>query len=220
MDTPPLGLVVDGTPIVTNDHLVITYGSELDPDSTPATDAYTVIADAIDREITAVVVSGRTVTLTLFGSVYQGTTVTLSYDVPEDDPIQDREGNPADELTNVDVENRSDPIVGPQRPVRPPPVVTPPADDTPPALDGIPSVFEDTLYIKYDEALDRTSTPATDAYGVTFNGTAVAVDDVEIRLSFVLLSLESESVCRADGAGVLRRAGGRPSAGRLREPSR
>ena len=164
--------------------LRLTYTEDLYEESVPATTAYTVLNGVRPNPVVDVDIDGNQVTLTVSYIMSTGLIVNVSYVVPEDDPVQDTSGNKAGALSNY--------LVTPVEVPAPPPPPPPPADRTPPALDGIPSVFEDTLYIKYDEALDRTSTPATDAYGVTFNGTAVAVDDVEIRQSFVLLSLESE----------------------------
>ena len=167
--------------------LRLTYTEDLYEESVPATTAYTVLNGVRPNPVVDVDIDGNQVTLTVSYIMSTGLIVNVSYKVPEDDPVQDTSGNKAGALSSYLVT----PVEVPAPPPPPPPP-PPPADRTPPALDGVPSVFEDTLYIKYDEALDRTSTPATDAYGVTFNGTAVAVDDVEIRSSFVLLSLESE----------------------------
>ena len=164
--------------------LKLTYDEDLDESSVPATTAYTVFTHQLTNPVVDVDIDGNLLTLTVTSFMTPGTVVLWLYEVPEDDPVQDTSGNKAGALSSY----RLIAVAVPP----PPPPPPPPADRTPPALDGIPSVFEDTLYIKYDEVLDRTSTPATDAYGVTFGGTAVAVDDVEIRQSFVFLSLESE----------------------------
>ncbi len=84
-DVPP-GLVsaeVDG------DTLTLTYSKDLDETSQPDIAAYTVTVDTVGREVTGVVVSGRTVTLTLATAVVGGETVLVSYDAPQTEPVQD-----------------------------------------------------------------------------------------------------------------------------------
>lgn len=59
--------------------LVLTYGEPLDPAFSPTTSQYTVKVASVQRPVTAVVVSGSTVTLTLSAPVGAGQVVTVSY---------------------------------------------------------------------------------------------------------------------------------------------
>ena len=65
-----------------------------------------------------------------------------------------------------------------------------PGEPTPPELTGA-IVDGDTLVLNYDEDLDETSEPATDAFSVTVGGTGRAVDGVSVSGSSVILTLGS-----------------------------
>ncbi len=98
--------VVDGAA------LTLTYNEPLDETSQPATTAYTVTVETVDRGVTGVVVSGSTVTLTLASAVVGGKAVAVSYLVPEAGPVQDTSGSAAVDLTNERVDNvtNNDPV--------------------------------------------------------------------------------------------------------------
>ena len=90
---------------VDGDTLTLTYNEPLDGNSEPATSAYTVTVDSVDRGVTGVVVSGSTVTLTLVSAVVGGEAVLVSYDAPQTDPVQDTSGTAAADLTEHLVKN-------------------------------------------------------------------------------------------------------------------
>ena len=167
---PPQLAATDGA-VVNGATLVLTYNEALDEGSTPATSAYTVMVAGTARAVSTVVVSGRTVTLTLASAVTTGQAVTVSY-VPGTNPVQDTTGNDAAALTDQAVTNNT-------------------LDTTAPALAATnPAVVSgDTLVLTYNEALDSGSTPAPDAYTVA--GAARAVSNVAVSGSAVTLTLAS-----------------------------
>ena len=86
-DTPPeldgaLDLIADGNTVV------LTFDEQLDSGSRPAPDAFTVLADGSAVTVTAVLVSGREVRLTLASSVAGANAVTVAYEPPAANPLQ------------------------------------------------------------------------------------------------------------------------------------
>ena len=95
---------------VNGSSLVLTYSENLDTDSVPGVEAFTVEADSTTVTVSDVAIAGRAVTLTLGEPVTHGQTVELDYTVPTGSdarPIQDAAGNDAAELTNQSVRNRT-----------------------------------------------------------------------------------------------------------------
>ena len=172
-DTTAPALATTNPAVVNGATLVLTYDEALDPDSTPATSAYTVMVAGTARAVSTVMVSGRTVTLTLASAVTHGQAMTVSY-VPGTNPVQDTVGNDAAALTDQAVTNNT-------------------LDTTAPALATTnPAVVSgDTLVLTYNEALDSGSTPAPDAYTVTVAGAARAVSNVAVSGTTVTLTLAS-----------------------------
>ena len=84
--------------------LVLTYDETLDPDSKPATTAFTVTSDGAEVTVNDVSVSGRAVTLTLASALNASQTILVSYTVPTSNPIQDLAENAAAALTSQSVE--------------------------------------------------------------------------------------------------------------------
>ena len=68
--------------------LTLTFTQNLDTDSEPAADAFTVNVAGTDQTPTDVAISGKTVTLTLGTAVTSGQTVTVSYTRPDSNPLQ------------------------------------------------------------------------------------------------------------------------------------
>ena len=106
--TPPelATATVDGTT------LTLTYDEDLDENSEPSADAFSVTAGSTGRAVDGVSVSGSSVILTLGSAVASGATVTVSYTVPTDyaaPRIQDEAGNPAASFSDQDVENNTPP---------------------------------------------------------------------------------------------------------------
>ena len=88
--------------------ITLTYAKSLDGNSTPATSAFTV--EAADQgqaaspiTVNSADISGRAVILTLASEVRIGQTVTLDYDAPNTDPVQDISGLDAANLNGQTV---------------------------------------------------------------------------------------------------------------------
>ena len=165
-------LTVDGTT------LVVTYDEALDESSTPPADSFTVTGTVTTSlGVSAVVVDGATVTLTLAVGAVHGEGVVLDYVTPTGagaTPIRDVSGNQAGDIQNQRVTNNT-------------------ADTTAPVLaatDGA-TVNGATLTLTYDEALNEDSTPAAGAYTVTVAGSSVSVTDISVSGSAVTLTLAS-----------------------------
>ena len=106
--TPPelVTATVDGAT------LTLTYDEDLDENSEPSSDAFSVTVGGTGRAVDGVSVSGSSVILTLGSAVASGATVTVSYAVPTDAAaprIQEDAGNPAASFSDQDVENNTPP---------------------------------------------------------------------------------------------------------------
>ena len=99
------------TATVADDVLTLTYNKELDPTSTPTVSAFPVAVtkwsggSPQSRGVSGVEVSGRTVTLTLASAALFGDTVTVTYTVPEANPVRGLNGIEADPLVAHAVQN-------------------------------------------------------------------------------------------------------------------
>ena len=162
---------------VDGDTLTLTYSEALDTGSQPDPEDYTVTVNdsTSDHVVTAVVVSGSTVKLTLDPAVVASDIVLVSY-TPDESPVQDSAGADAVALRDQPVTNS-----------------TPPAPPVYVHLSGV--VNGDTLTLMYSEALDPDSEPATTTYTVTAGSTTHTVSDVAISEVTVTLML-STPVCR------------------------
>ena len=92
--------------------LTLTYDEDLDENSEPSSDAFSVAVVGTGRAVDRVSVAGDTVTLTLASAVTAADTVTVSYTAPTDAAaprIQDEAGNPAASFSDQDVENNTPP---------------------------------------------------------------------------------------------------------------
>ena len=92
--------------------LTLTYDEDLDENSEPSSDAFSVTAGGTGRAVDGVSVSGSSVILTLGSAVTSEDTVTVSYAAPTDAAaprIQDDAGNPAASFSDQDVENNTPP---------------------------------------------------------------------------------------------------------------
>ena len=104
-DDEPAGAPELSTARAIGREITLTYDKPLDENSTPATTAFTVEAaeegeTAAEVTVNGVEVDGYAVTLTLVSEVTLGQTVTLDYEVPATNPIQDLAGMDAAELTD------------------------------------------------------------------------------------------------------------------------
>ena len=103
---------LDGNPVVTGTSLVLTYNEAMDTGSRPAVGQFDVRVTpsggtAARRDVSAVEISGKTVTLTLDSAVVHSEVVTLGYTVPATNPLQDVIGNDAAALSARAVDNES-----------------------------------------------------------------------------------------------------------------
>ena len=92
--------------------LTLTYDEDLDENSEPSSDAFSVAVGGTGRAVDGVSVSGSSVILTLGSVVTSEDTVTVSYTVPTDaaaPQIQDDAGNPAASFSDQDVEDNTPP---------------------------------------------------------------------------------------------------------------
>ena len=100
----PESATVDGTT------LVLTHSEDLDTGSVPAASAYTVRVDGNGTTPSSVSVGTRTVTLTLATPVIDGQVVTVSYDMPASNPLQDVSGRNAPAFNNFAVTNNTEAV--------------------------------------------------------------------------------------------------------------
>ena len=91
--------------VVDRETLTLTYGEALDETATPAIDAFAVTVEGAARSVSGVSVSGRAVTLTLASAVTVAEEVTVTYTVPETNPIRDEAQNNAPLLSSRGVRN-------------------------------------------------------------------------------------------------------------------
>ena len=179
---------VDGT------ELTITFDEDLDPDSTPAPDAFVVTADGVRIYVAGVVIAERTVTLTLDAAVVSGQSVRVGYVRPAANRLRDRAATPNEvgvftihSVTNNTPDSRPDPETVP-----PELVVT----ERHRAYGEIylirAVVYNNKLTLTYDEALDEDSTPAPGAFtvresdgwgGELYGVVSVAVADRTVTLT-------------------------------------
>ena len=86
--------------------LTLTFDRTIDTDSKPDKSAFTVTVAGTDQTPTAVSISDKTVTLTLGTAVTSGQTVTVSYDRPDESPLQ-HSGTQAQSFSDVSVTNNT-----------------------------------------------------------------------------------------------------------------
>ena len=154
--------------------LTLTYDEDLDENSEPSSDAFSVTVGGTGRAVDGTAVEGDTVTLTLASAVTAEDTVTVSYTVPTDAAaprIQDDAGNPAASFSDQDVGNNTPPPAN--TPATGAPTITGTArasqtlaadisgigDD-----DGLPAESEfDYQWIRNDGSTDANIAGATDS---------------------------------------------------------
>ena len=98
----PESATVDGTT------LVLTHSEDLDTGSVPPASAYTVRVEPNGTMPSSVSVGTRTVTLTLATPVIDGQVVTVSYDMPASNRLQDVSGRNAPAFNNFAVTNNTE----------------------------------------------------------------------------------------------------------------
>ena len=168
-DTTPPALSsaeVNGTSLELN------YNETLDPNSVPANADFSIGTDGNEQSVTAVVVSGTGVTLTVSPGLASGDAVTVSYTAGAG-PIQDIAGNDAVNLANELVTNN-----------------TPAPDSTPPAL-STAEVNGSSLVLTHNETLDTNSVPANGDFSIGTDGDAQTVTAVGVSGTDVTLTLSA-----------------------------
>ena len=83
--------------------LTLTYRGNLDENSVPSADAFTVTVEGEVRGVSEVAVGGSSVTLMLETAVEEGDKVTVSYEVPERNPIRGKDGGEAAAISDMTV---------------------------------------------------------------------------------------------------------------------
>ena len=169
--------------------LTLTYDEELDENSEPSSDAFSVTVGGTGRAVDGVSVAGSSVILTLASAVTAADTVTVSYTAPTDTAaprIQDEAGNPAASFSDQDVENNT-----------PPPANTPATGA--PIISGMAQVGEtltvDTSGIDDADGIGNATfsyqwiAGTTDISGATGSSYAPLVADlgktIKVRVSFM-----------------------------------
>ena len=172
-DTTPPAFVSAATS-VDGATLVLTYDETLDASNAPQPSRFRVRVNGEEVDVTAAVVNGASVVLTLAAAVPQGAAVDVAYfDLSSDNDalvIQDAAGNDAASLPTTSVSN-----------------LVP--DTTPPVfVSAVTGADGTTLVLTYSEALDAARSPQPQSFTVTVNGaevavTAVAIDGASVRLT-------------------------------------
>jgi uncharacterized repeat protein (TIGR02059 family) len=157
--------------------LVLTYDEALDAAQAPLAASFVVQVDGANVNVTAAVVNGASVVLTLASAVTHGAAVDVAYADPSADndarAIQDAAGNDAASLPVTSVSN-----------------LVP--DTTPPVfVSAVTSADGATLLLSYSEALDGSQPPLPASFAVQVNGASVAVTAVAIIGASVQLTLAS-----------------------------
>ena len=146
--------------------LTLTYNEALSSTTAP-TNAFTVTVGGTSRAVSAAVVSGSTVVLTLASAIGQGQAVTVAYTDPtagnDANAVQDSAGNDAVSASSsaIDVTNSSS------------------VDQSAPTFVSGAVNASGSLVVTYSETL-ATPAPATSSIVVTINGTAVTVSSVSL----------------------------------------
>ena len=186
--------------------LTLTYDEDLDENSEPSPDAFSVTVVGTGRAVDGVSVSGSSVMLTLASAVTAADTVTVSYTAPTDAAaprIQDDAGNPAVSFSDELVTNNT-----------PPPANTPATGA--PTISGTVRAGEtltaETRDIEDDDGLDNATfsyqwiAGTTNISGAT-GSTYTLVDDdagltIKVKVSFFDDKNNPETLTSAATAAV------------------
>ncbi|QQC86175.1 BapA/Bap/LapF family large adhesin [Acinetobacter bereziniae] len=163
----------------TGTSLTLTYSEALDGTHPPAVGDFTVTAGGQVVTVTNVAVVGSTVVLTLGAPVTAGQAVEVGYTDPtagnDLNAIQDAAGNDAATLPPTSVSNGS---------------VIPGGDTTAPTfVNATVDPLGTTLTLNYSEALDPLNPPVAGDFAVTADGQVVAITNVLVVGSSVVLTL-------------------------------
>ena len=159
----------DTTPVASSATAVersvaVVFDQNLDTTSTPPKTAFSLGSSA--PTVTAVSISGKTVTLSVACCILPATTLQLTYTADSSKPLQDATANAVSNFT-INVTNRS----------RQGPSVS------------SATATGDKLRITFSATLDRTATPAASSFTVTAGEQTINVSSVAISASQVSLTL-------------------------------
>ena len=181
-NTPPAfaSAAVDG------DALTITFDGDLDANSRPAADAFTVKAGGNEVALAAanpVAISESTVTLALAEAVYPAHTVTVRYTKPAGNPLRDADnarlpvtgfGDKKTVTNNTDL-----------------------GDTTAPAMVSR-EIDGRTLTITYNEPLDESSVPAASRLSAAIGGVGRGPASIRVAGEVVTLTFRADHAARHD----------------------
>ena len=94
--------------VINGNTVAVNFDGDLDTDSTPATSAFTVKVNSDRRTVTAVhllEIDRDSVRLTVDGGIRHGDVVTVSYEKPAANPLQDAAGNPVATFPDITARN-------------------------------------------------------------------------------------------------------------------
>ena len=165
--------------------LELAYNEALDGTTAPAASAYTVKVGGTAVSLAAtdpVTIAGSAVTLRLAAAVTSSDTVTVSYAVPDMNPVQDTSGNDAAALTDQAVTNNT--------------------SNAPAAELVAATVNLNTVTLIFSKDLDSRSKPATSAFAIRSGTTNVTVSSVSVSGRTVELDTGSFSFGQASTGTV------------------
>ena len=158
--------------------IVLTYDESLDSSNEPPTTAFTVKVDGQAVTVSTVTVRIREVRLDLGGAVTEHQSVTVAYEDPtsgdDEDAIQDRSGNDAKHLEEMEVTGESAVSDG----------IAPGFDSSAMSTDGT------TITLTYTEVLDSQAGPVATDFAVVVEGEPRTVSRVSVSDRQVNLHLE------------------------------
>jgi uncharacterized repeat protein (TIGR02059 family) len=138
----------------------------------PASSAFNIQVNSVQRAISAVAVTGNKVRITLASAVNYGDIITMSYNPPATNPLQSTAGGLAAALLNRSVTNNCVPVI--------------PVCSASTVENATPSVIELTYSINMANTI-----PSVSAFSVQVNSAARAVSSVSVTGNRVLLTLSS-----------------------------
>lgn len=139
----------------------------------PASAAFTVTVNSVNRTVNSVAISGNKVLLTLASPVSSGDNVTVAYTQPASNKIQTSDGQAAASITAQPVTNS----------------VAVPVYQRSSVSDATPGIIELTYNLSLANII-----PSTSAFTVMINGTAINVTSVTIAGTKVSLALATPAV--------------------------
>lgn len=150
--------------------IILTYNEALaggGVDNTPPAPSFEVTEGGSDVQVDNVAISGSTVELTMDSTLQPGTAITVEYDAPNNNAIQDAAGNESASFSATSVTNNT----------------------TAPVFQSAATNTDGTkVILTYNAALSST-TAATSAFAVVVNSSAATVSSVAVSGSTVELTM-------------------------------